>query len=133
MYRNQNTTNKRWIDPARKAELMERDRIRQAYYAKLEKEKQRLLNPSFQEDDQEIAEDEETAPKEVIDEVPPEEQDEVVLSEVPPATEPQYFTQLAKKGWYNVIGPAGKPVNATLLRLEVAEKKAARMNNGAHR
>jgi len=114
MYRNQNTTNKRWIDPARKAELMERDRIRQAYYAKLEKEKQRLLNPSFQEDDQEIAEDEETAPK-------------------PPATEPQYFTQLAKKGWYNVISPAGVPVNATLLRLEVAEKKATRMNNGANR
>ena len=123
MYRNQNTTNKRWIDPARKAELMERDRIRQAYYAKLEKEKQRLSDPFALIDEPEPEED------------PPVDEPEVAAEEVPmlQATEPQYFTQLAKKGWYNVIGPAGKPVNATLLRLEVAAKKAARMNNGANR
>ena len=119
MYRNQNTTNKRWIDPARKAELMERDRIRQAHYAKLEREKQGLLNLEAPEESEEV---QDAATEQPEDPTP---------AELQP--EPKYFTQLAKKGWYNVIGPAGVPVNATLLRLEVAEKKATRMNNGANR
>ena len=118
MYRNQNTTNKRWSDPARKAELMERDRIRQAYYAELERKKQSLSDQQIEE-----AEPAEVPEESVIDEV----------DDTPAAPEPKYFTQMVKTGWYNVIGPAGTPVNATLLKLDAAEKKATRMNNGANR
>lgn len=119
MYRNQNTPNKRWIDPARKAELMERDRIRQAHYAKLEREKQGLLNLEAPEESEEV---QDAATEQPEERVPAD-----------PQPESRYYTQLAKKGWYNVIGPAGTPVNATLLKLEAAEKKATRMNNGANR
>ena len=42
MYKNQSAP-KKWIDPTRRAELQERDRIRQAYYVRLEKEKQGIV------------------------------------------------------------------------------------------
>lgn len=144
MYRNQNAP-KRWIDPSRKAELAERDRIRQAHYAKLERAKLGLpepQSPDIQDDvnnpdapDDSNAPDQEptsaaSPPESVAPDAPKQPQ---VPEDAPDKVEPKYFTQLAKKGWYNVIGPAGVPVNATLLRLEVAEKKATRMNNGANR
>ena len=47
-------------------------------------------------------------------------------------TEPLFFTALRKKGWYDVIGPDG-PVTKNAMRLEPAEKKAERMNNGLSR
>lgn len=43
MYKNQSAP-KKWVDPQRRAELQERDRIRQAYYARLEKEKQGIVD-----------------------------------------------------------------------------------------
>jgi len=136
MYRNQNSPNKRWLDPSRKAELAERDRIRQAHYAKLERAKQGLPEPDatavIEESPSDLVSDAESQPpvevvEESVQEQPQEPEGSIVKAE------PKYYTQLAKKGWYNVIGPAGVPVNATLLRLEAAEKKATRMNNGANR
>ena len=47
-------------------------------------------------------------------------------------TESLFFTALRKKGWYDVIGPDG-PVTTNAMRLEPAEKKAERMNNGLSR
>lgn len=117
MYRNQNVP-KKWSDPSKKAEMIRRDQIRQAYYTELERKKQGLP-------DQQI---EEAEPMEVLEESVIDEVDDTLA-----APEPKYFTQMVKTGWYNVIGPAGTPVNATLLKLDAAEKKAARMNNGANR
>ena len=34
----------KWVDPTRQAEMQERDRIRQEYYARLEQEKSKPVN-----------------------------------------------------------------------------------------
>ena len=45
-------------------------------------------------------------------------------------TEPAFFTRLRTKGWYDVVGPDGV-ITEKGMRLDAAEKKAERMNNGA--
>jgi len=121
MYRNPNTHNKRWVDPSKKAEMQERDRIRQAHYAQLEREKAVLADETLES----VEVDEIQGGDVILNE-------DITIDEKNPP-EPVYFTKMEKKGWYNVIGPAGTPVNAALLRLDAAEKKAQRMNNGANR
>ena len=44
-------------------------------------------------------------------------------------TEPQYFTVMRKRGWYDVADQNG-PVTEKALRLLAAEEMAERMNNG---
>ena len=81
-------------------EMWERDRVRQAYYESLENG---------------------TAP-------PP----EAVIeddSEPEPATEPEYYTRIRARGWYDVIGPDGNAVNKAAMRLDEAEAKAMELNH----
>ena len=57
----------------------------------------------------------------------------VIEEEPEPAEEPVYYTRIRARGWYDVIGPDGKPVNDSGMRLEQAEAKAKELNNGNSR
>jgi hypothetical protein len=83
-------------------EMWERDRIRQEYYQSLENGTAPPPVPVIEEE-----------------------------SDPEPAQEPEYYTRIRTRGWYDVIGPDGTAVNDAAMRLNDAEAKAKELNNGA--